>query len=291
LPKFQPDPISVFAPAKINLYLHITGKRADGFHLLDSLIVFADCGDQVAVAPADRLALTIDGPFGTTLSSGDDNLVITAARLLAEFSGIEPKAEITLTKNLPIASGIGGGSADAAAALKALTELWQISPSQEDLLNLAKKLGADVPVCLAGTPSFISGIGEIIIPAPALPGIWLVLVNPGEPVATPEVFAKRDGTFSNALPFDRSPATPAELATLLSDRHNDLTASATLVAPVIAEVLSALQASHGQLLSRLSGSGATCFALFDDESTAQDAAKSLRADHPMWWVQAAAMRT
>ena len=286
----MPDNISVFAPAKINLYLHVTGKSEDGFHLLDSLIVFADCGDQIVAAPADQLTFSIDGPFAGALSNGDDNLVIKAAHMLAELAGIEPLAKITLTKNLPIASGIGGGSADAAATLQALIELWRITLSQDELFTLAGQSGADVPVCLTGKPSFVSSIGEKIAPAAPLPKAWLVLVNPGEPVATPEVFAKRVGDFSAAQPFDVTPATPNELASILGERQNDLTTAATKVAPVISDVLSALRATSGQLLSRLSGSGATCFALFDDETAARNAATSLQADHPAWWVQAAAMR-
>jgi len=284
-----PESITVFAPAKINLYLHVTGQRDDGFHLLDSLIVFADFGDQVSVAPADQLTLSIDGPFATGLSNGDDNLVIQAAYLLADRAGIEAQAEITLTKNLPVASGIGGGSADAAATLQALTQLWQITLDQEELRGLAGKLGADVPVCLTDKPSFVSGIGEIITPAPSLPKTWLVLVNPGEMVSTPEVFALRDSDFTDTAPFDGSPTTPAELAAILSERNNDLRAPATLVAPVIAEVLAALGATDSQLLNRLSGSGATCFALFSDEIAAEEAAKFVQKDHPSWWVQAAAM--
>ncbi len=285
----MPELITVFAPAKINLYLHVTGQREDGFHLLDSLIVFADYGDQVTVAAAEELTLIIGGPFAAELSNDDDNLVIRAARLLAESAGIEPQAEITLTKNLPIASGIGGGSADAAATLQALSKLWRLSLAPAEMFALAGKLGADVPVCLAGTPSYISGIGEIITPAPPLPKTWLVLVNPGEPVSTPEVFAQRQGDFSNAMPFDASPATSAELAALLSERTNDLTEAATLIEPVIAEVIAALEATDAQLISRLSGSGATCFALFDTKIAAQEAAKSLKSDQPSWWVQAAAM--
>ena len=286
----MPDKISVFAPAKINLYLHVTGKSEDGFHLLDSLIVFADCGDQIVAALADQLTFSIDGPFAGALSSGDDNFVIKAAHMLAELAGIEPLAKITLTKNLPIASGIGGGSADAAATLQALIELWRITLSQDELFTLAGQLGADVPVCLTGRPSFVSSIGEKITPAAPLPKAWLALVNPGEPVATPEVFAKRVGDFSAAQSFDVTPATPNELASILGERQNDLTTAATKVAPVISDVLSALRATSGQLLSRLSGSGATCFALFDDETAARNAATSLQADHPAWWVQAAAMR-
>ena len=286
----SPKSVSVFAPAKINLYLHVTGKRADGFHLLDSLICFADYGDQITAQPADELSLTIDGPFSKGLSTGRDNLVLKTAVLLAALADIDAKAEILLTKNLPIASGIGGGSADAAAALHALAELWGISPTTEDLLSLAEKLGADVPVCVLGSPCFISSIGEVLTPAPALPSCWLVLVNPNAPVSTPEVFAKRNAAFSPAQPFDLAPASFEEFADLLSRRNNDLTPPALTIAPVIQDVLAALDAQPGQSLTRLSGSGATCFGLFPSEKAANSAATALEIAHPRWWVKSAALR-
>ncbi len=266
------------------------GKREDGFHLLDSLIAFADYGDSISAAEAGKLSLTIDGPFSAGLSTGSDNLVIQAAQMLADFAGIDAKAGITLTKNLPIASGIGGGSADAAATLHALAELWKISPSTQELLSLAEKLGSDVPVCMLGMPTFISGIGEVLKPAPALPECWLVLVNPNVPISTPEVFAKRTAAFSSALPFDAAPTSFEDFADQLRLRRNDLTPPALSVAPIIQEVLSELEAAPGQQLARLSGSGATCFGLFEDEKAARAAARALDAAHPQWWVKAAALR-
>jgi 4-diphosphocytidyl-2-C-methyl-D-erythritol kinase len=287
----SPSGITVFAPAKINLYLHITGKRDDGFHLLDSLVAFANYGDQIAVAPSDQLKLTIEGPFAEGLSAGADNLVLKAAHLLADFAGVEAKADITLTKNLPIASGIGGGSADAAATLHALTELWGISPSAADLIGVAGELGADVPVCVASVPTFMSGIGEILRPAPALPDCWLVLVNPNEEVSTPKVFAKRQGDFSSVPAFGAIPKNATELAAILATSRNDLTDSASQVAPVVGNVLAALEATKSQLLTRLSGSGATCFALYGTKEAAETAAKELQKSHPDWWIQPAALRS
>ena len=277
--------ISIFAPAKINLYLHITGKRDDGFHLLDSLVAFADYGDQISVKPAEHLTLTIKGPFSNGLSTGGDNLVLKAAYLLADFIGLKAKADITLSKNLPVASGIGGGSADAAATLLALAELWRISPSLQDLMGLAENLGSDVPVCLTRTPSFISGIGEKIAPAPALPDTWLVLVNPNTPVSTPEVFAQRKGDFSSPQPFNKKVKSAIEFANLLAGYQNSLTSAAIFNAAVIQDVLIVLEEVPGQLLTRLSGSGATCFSIFATKDEADSAAISLQMKYPHWWIK------
>ena len=291
MPGSPSNTVTAFAPAKINLYLQVTGRRDDGYHLLDSLIVFADIGDQISATSSDQLKLTIEGPFAKGLSSGDNNLVIRAANILAEFADIEPRANITLTKNLPVASGIGGGSADAAATLHALTELWQLTLSKQDLLALAQKLGSDVPVCVHGKPSFISGIGEIITPAPDLPEAWLVLVNPGIAISTPEVFAGRNGDFSKVSPFATPPPAYTEFAALLNERRNDLTVSAIAIAPEIQEALSALDTSPGQNLCRMCGSGATCFGLFEDEIMAQKAADDIQTAHPTWWIRAARLRS
>ena len=166
--------MSMPAPAKINLYLHVTGRRADGYHELDSLVVFADLGDTVTVAPDHGLRLTIDGPFASALPAGGDNLVLRAARALADAAGVEAKAAIGLTKRLPVAAGLGGGSADAAAALGALAALWGIEAGSEMLEDFARGLGADVPACLGGRPAFVGGIGEALSPAPPLPPAWVV---------------------------------------------------------------------------------------------------------------------
>ena len=235
-------PISVTAPAKINLTLHVSGKRADGYHLLDSLVVFAGVGDTISVAPADTISLSVTGPFASSLANEPDNLVLRAARLLAATHNVSAGAAITLEKNLPVASGIGGGSADAAATLKACQCLWYVDPNTIGDAGLAAKLGADVPVCLHGVPAFMSGIGEVIAPAPPLPPAWLVLVNPGLPLATKAVFGALNGRF--AQPMIRADfeglADAAALAVALKRYGNSLTVRALALLPAIGGVLKAL---------------------------------------------------
>jgi len=274
------------APAKVNLYLHVVGRRDDGYHLLDSLVVFADAGDVIRVRPDDRLSLTVEGPFADQVPSDDDNLVLRAARGLAEMADVSSGAAIVLDKRLPVAAGVGGGSADAAAALRALCDLWAVEPPPERLARLATDLGADVPACLAAVPAFLGGIGERLDPAPALPACFMVLVNPGVAVPTPPVFKARQGPFSTPARFNESPADAQAFAAALADRRNDLTDAAVGIAPPIAEVLAALAALPGTLLARMSGSGATCFGLFATKAEAERAAGSLRADHPGWWIRA-----
>jgi 4-diphosphocytidyl-2-C-methyl-D-erythritol kinase len=279
--------IRVTAPAKINLYLHVTGRRADGFHLLDSLVAFAGIGDTVAVRPASRLSLVIDGPLADRLPKGNQNLVLAAARLLAKATGTGDGAAIQLTKRLPVAAGLGGGSADAAAALRALAALWGLAEEGGVLGAIAETLGADVPVCLAGCASFVGGIGERITPAPVLPRAWLVLVNPGVALATPRVFAARAGRFAKAARFTESPAAAGGLAAVLVLRANGLTEAAVSLAPAVDETLAALAAEPAALLTRMSGSGTTCFALFAEAAEAEAAAARLTTAHPDWWVRAA----
>ena len=193
--------VSVFAPAKINLTLHVRGRRADGYHLLDSLVAFAGVGDWINVRRASVITLAITGPFTNGLNTSDgDNLVLRAAHYLATVTGRIEGARITLEKNLPIASGIGGGSADAAATLMALGQLWDENLAQISDADLAATLGADVPVCLRRTPTFMRGIGEDLTPAPDLPPTWLVLVNPGKPLATKDVFAALNGRYTDPAP-------------------------------------------------------------------------------------------
>ena len=288
----DPARLSIPAPAKINLYLHLTGKRSDGYHLLDSLIAFVGIHDRVLVAPADGLSLTIEGPFGDDLKGTQtDNLVLKAARRLADSAGTEAGADIRLDKRLPVASGIGGGSADAAAALTGLSELWGVARGGggvggPDLEKLAVDLGADVPVCLFGSAAFIDGIGEEIARSPALPPAWLVLVHPGVALSTPEVFAAREGGFSEPARFDDAPESAQALADILAGRGNDLTAAAIGLQPAIGDALKVLEAADECLLARMSGSGATCFGLFHDAGGAARAAAIMSQNHPQWWVQA-----
>lgn len=287
--------LSRLAPAKINLFLHVTGRRPAqgpqaGYHELESLVVFAqdaEACDRIAVAPAETLSLTIEGAQAAALTgTSDDNLVLRAAGQLQAMNG--KSAAITLTKTLPVASGIGGGSADAAATLHALRALWQIEVDDDTLSRMAAQLGADVPVCLFGRAAMMTGIGEQIVAQPALPPIWLVLANPGVALSTRDVFGALAGQFGPAMPLERRPDSAADLAILLRARRNDLEAPARFLAPEIDPVLAALKAQNGCLLARLSGSGATCFGLFAAKRDAEFAARNLSRAYPRWWTAATA---
>lgn len=277
--------IRVAAPAKINLFLHVGERRPDGFHELQSLIGFTEAGDQLEISPAAELSLAVTGPFAPSLPASGDNLVLKAARALRQQSHSPLGAAMVLNKNLPVSSGIGGGSADAAAALRGLDRLWGLNSSREQLLKLAAELGSDVPVCLLSKTCWVEGRGEILSQSPPLPRMPAVLVNPGVAVSTPAVFGllnARSGT-------GRSRPTKA-LETLwdvigyLGDAGNDLEAPACHLAPVIQEVLSAFDREPGCALAAMSGSGATCFALFHDPDFAGGAASRIAQDHPSWWV-------
>jgi len=284
--------LSIAAAAKINLYLHITGRRDDGFHLLDSLVAFASIHDTLSLTAAPDLSLEIDGPFADKLTAGPDNLVLQAARGLARICAFEGGAHVQLTKRLPVASGIGGGSSDAAATLKGLMQLWDVQPDEQALQALALELGADVPVCLNGRAAFMGGIGEKISQAGALPLCSLVLVNPGVAISTPAVFKARaqgQSGFSKPGRFDYAPEDVGELVSILQSRHNDLAQAAQGLCPEIGQVLAALDASQGALVARMSGSGATCFALFADPGDAAQATLDLARKHPEWWVRAGSL--
>ncbi len=279
------------APAKINLYLHITDRRDDGYHRLDSLVAFAGVHDAITIAPADHLELRIDGPCAGPLKGERDNLVLQAARGLAQIAGIEAKAAIGLTKRLPVASGMGGGSADAAAAIRGLCQLWNLNPAADEVADLAFGLGADVPVCLYGKAAFVGGIGEDISPAPALPACSIVLVNDGNSLSTPAVFTARSGAFSGPGRFNYAPADAAELAAILASRRNDLSAPAQRLNPAIQSVLAAIEATDKVLLTRMTGSGATCFGLYGAPGQAAAAALALGKAHPDWWIKAASLES
>jgi len=280
------DAIAQPAPAKLNLYLHVTGRRPDGYHLLDSLIAFAGVCDVVEAAPADDLSLAVVGPFAAALPAADENLALKAARALKQAAGVEAGARIRLDKRLPVAAGIGGGSADAAATLGALVRLWGVDTRAVDLGAVALSLGADVPACAKGYAAFVGGIGEQIARAPALPAAWLVLVNPGTALKTAAVFEARGGEFGRPARFDESPATARVLAELLRTRDNQLTQAAVGLLPEIGEALAAIAAADGVLLARMSGSGATCFGLFAEAGQAAGAAALIGRDRPGWWVRA-----
>lgn len=273
-------PVAEIARAKVNLALHVTGRRADGLHLLDSVVVFPELGDRLEGEIACGLSLGLAGPFAAGLGAGADNLVLRAASLLRPPGR---GAALRLTKALPVAAGLGGGSADAAAALRLLARLWNVGmPSPDRLVAL----GADVPVCLAARSARMRGVGERVTPL-ALPAFWLALVNPGVPVATAAAFAtlvRRDNA-----PMPDPPAFPAaaDLFAWLGARRNDLEAPARILAPPVADALAALAAQPGCALARMSGSGATCFGLFDAERPALAAASAIRTARPRWWATAA----
>nr|WP_230975433.1 4-(cytidine 5'-diphospho)-2-C-methyl-D-erythritol kinase [Acetobacter garciniae] len=279
------------APAKINLYLHVTGRRPDGYHLLDSLVVFAQAGDVLRYEPGpEPLHLELKGRFGQVLghaAAGPDNLVMKAAAALRGLAG--PGADVrggrlVLEKNLPVASGIGGGSADAAAALRLLDRAWRIDAPQAALLAEAEKLGADVPVCLLSQTIRMEGIGETLSPAPALPDCGMVLVNCGQGVSTPDVFRRREGGFVPRADLPESWANAQAMAETLQALENSLEAPARALCPLISTALADIAGQPDCLIARMSGSGATCFGLFPSAEAASQAADRLADAHNAWWV-------
>jgi 4-diphosphocytidyl-2-C-methyl-D-erythritol kinase len=277
------------APAKVNLDLRITRRRPDGYHELDSVVAFTAWADQLTFTPHRRLALELSGPFAAALDPRTGNLALRAARRLAEHAGCPPHVRIALDKRIPIAAGLGGGSADAAATLRGLSRLWRLGVADADLLALALELGADVPVCLSSRPARMRGIGERIEPI-ELPALDLVLANPNHAVSTAQVFAALEPIAPAAGPDAAIPTVRADLLDWLRRRGNDLEAPARSVAPVIGEVLATLGAQPSCRLARMSGSGATCFGAFDDPEAAARAARALRRARPSWWVISTATR-
>ncbi|SCA55662.1 4-diphosphocytidyl-2-C-methyl-D-erythritol kinase [Candidatus Terasakiella magnetica] len=270
--------------AKVNLYLHVCGRRDNGYHELDSLIVFAQTGDILSFEEAEDITLEVSGPMAPFLDGEPaDNLVLKAAHGLRALSGLEKGARITLDKRLPVAAGIGGGSGDGAAALKGLCELWQIFPDPMGLEELALSLGADVPICMKAHANHVAGIGEKITPLPPLPDCWMVLVNPMVAVSTPAVFKARTAEFSPAAPMGGEYGFEGFIEAL-KERQNDLMAPAMEIAPEIKPVLEAISAQPACRLSRMSGSGATCFGLFEHEEAAKEALDQLKSIQPSWWV-------
>ncbi len=271
--------ITEFAPAKINLALHVLGRRLDGYHELDSVVAFADVGDVLTLSPADVTTLSVDGPFAAGVPASDDNLVLKAHAALRRLGNI-PAVKMQLTKNLPVASGIGGGSADAAAALRGLMRVAGLRFDAETIQEMALSLGADVPVCLHGKACRMQGLGEIITPLEHLPAPAILLVNPLQACGTKDVF--------RAMGLERGDAAGTAL-----DMHrptmwrNDMAVSAQIVRPVIREVLNALVTLPNARDVRMSGSGATCFALYDHYEQAVIAANQLQGQYPAWWTSAA----
>jgi 4-diphosphocytidyl-2-C-methyl-D-erythritol kinase len=280
--------IREFAPAKINLYLHITGRRTDGYHVLDSLTAFAGVGDEIRLEAAPRFDFIIDGPQADLLKNQDieSNLAVRAARALAERTGNLLDVRLTLIKNLPVASGVGGGASDAAAALRALAFHWDIAPDDPRLFEIAALCGQDdVPVCLRAESSYITAEGPKT--GPELPYTNIVLVNPGKALSTATVYKaykESPAAFSGTAQFKDIPRDTGELTAMLKARSNDLAAPALALMSEISAVLRALEASDHCLLARMSGSGATCFGIFPDRDSARKTAADILAAHPDWWV-------
>lgn len=284
------EPAIEAAPAKINLALHVTGRRPDGFHNLESLVVFAGVGDELEAEPASSDSLRIVGPFASALRNADGNLVTRAVTAFREaWPGSVPDGlKLTLHKNLPIAAGLGGGSADAAAALRLLVEMSEIAIPHGELAALALTLGADVPACLLSRPAEIRGVGEIVTPLRQFPACHVVLVNPLVPVITADVFRRLEQRSNPGLPEIADPLMrPAQLGIWLAETRNDLEAPAIELVPQIAELIAGLGAVDGCILARMSGSGATVFGLFGSGARAHQAAHDLRIKWPDYWVAAA----
>lgn len=278
------------APAKVNLGLRVTGKRSDGYHLLDSIVLFANIGDVIAIRPsgAETSSLCLRGRFANALNpEAADNLVLQAANAFRRMFG-GPAHDIILWKHLPIAAGIGGGSADAAAVLRLLMRGTDIP--EHTIMELALTLGADMPMCLASAPVRIGGIGEEIAFLGGIPSVHAVLCNPGVACSTPAVFKARTGGFSDPAHVPDTVLNTAQLANMAQTFGNDLTAPAIQCAPEISQCLEALAAADGVLAHGMSGSGATCFALFESAQTARHAARSIADAEPKWWVRQARLK-
>lgn len=282
------------ASAKINLYLHVGGVRSDGLHDLASLFVFAECGDDICAAPSDALTLDIKGPFAGALGGAAlaDNLVYRAAVALRAQAGVRQGARLTLVKNLPVAAGLGGGSADAAATLRALMRLWSVDLSRDELHRLAFALGADVPACLDRAPVHVTGAGERLARADALAPVAVCLVNPMIPLSTGRVFGAFDALPSKPLIpalARRHARTLTGLADLLAETRNDLESPARRLVPAIGSVIDQLNQCHGSLGARMSGSGASVFSLFSSLEAAKRAQRVARMRG--WWSASAMLHT
>jgi 4-diphosphocytidyl-2-C-methyl-D-erythritol kinase len=282
--------------AKVNLTLRVMGRRTDGYHDLESVVAFADCADRLTLTPGPELSLQTVGPLASACGELSDNLVLKAARLLKEVVPGLKAGSFVLEKVLPVAAGIGGGSADAAAALRLLARLNNLSLEDQRLQDVALRVGADVPVCLASRACDMTGVGDKLLPLspPTMPA---VLVNPRVPVATKDVFAAlglRQGellvgatdVMMQAASWPDEGGSLEEWVEALAAGTNDLEEPATRIQPVIGEVVAALNATNGAWLARMSGSGATCFAIYENTADAGRAADKIRKEHPSWWVHA-----
>ena len=284
--------LSILAPAKINLFLHITGRRDDGLHLLNSLVAFTDIGDEVKIEPAKGFDFVVKGPFAGNFATSEQskyadsqNIVVKAAHALAHLAGQKLDYQITLTKNLPLASGIGGGSSDAAACIWGLMKIWSIAPQAPFLDDLLLALGADVPVCFQCHSASVSGIGEVITPMRQFPECPIVLVHPGVSCSTAEIFKSFERTQASVLEMPEGFDDIYQLCEFLKLADNHLYDAALQQLPILSDVIRSLNKTDNVLISRMSGSGATCFGLYEREEQAQAAAERIAIEHPGWWVQ------
>lgn len=279
--------LTVNAPAKINLYLHITGKRSNGYHLLDSLCVFTDIADRITLKSADDLSLTITGPFAHTIAHENPctNLAWRAAQGLSEASGRHPGVAITLEKNIPPGAGLGGGSSDAAATVKGLEQLWNTRLTDDAREHLLQSLGSDVSACYEAVPLVMRGVGDIILPAPGLPDLPLVVVYPDKPSSTPAAYKNYTGPFSAEVALPSSFKDVREAAAFIGRQKNDLRAPAIMNVPEIESALDSLSAQDGILLPQMSGSGSACFGIFETAAHAERAATAISSSYPRWWVR------
>lgn len=278
----------LFAPAKLNLYLHVTGRRPDGFHLLDSAVVFVNVGDELELEAADELTLEVKGECSIALAheKPDNNLVFKAAKLLQEHYGVKQGAHMQLYKKLPVGSGIGGGSSDAAAALRGLVKLWDIDATESDLHDIARRLGSDVPACLRARTLRMEGAGDQI--TPLQDAQWpehFLLVNPMLPVLTADVYRALAGRFTPSGTVNWDALDNSSLLLQLQRHRNDLAAPAQELCPAITQVLQVIEQQGGCLLARMSGSGATCFGIFETAAQAQHGERLLRSQQPRWWIK------
>ncbi len=281
------DAVMCLAPAKINLALHVTGRRVDGYHELDTLAVFADCGERIAASPADRLTLAVAGPFAADAPAGRANLVVKAAQALLTAAGVKAGAAIRLEKHLPAGAGLGGGSADAAATLRALNRLFRAGFDEPKLAALGAELGADIAMCVHARALRARGIGEVIEPLSNIPPLPLVLVWPAKPVATASVFKRLKNVINAPLPgLPDKLATSEAVVAYLAKTRNDLQPVAIEVEPVIGDALDAIAATDQCLLARMSGSGSACFGIYPDMAAANAARQAICATHRQWWIRA-----
>ena len=284
--------LTIFAPAKINLYLHITGRLDNGYHNLDSLVAFANIGDQIEIENANNFEFLVKGYYAETFnnkeldsSPNSSNLLVQAVWNLSQAAQKIPDIRATLTKNLPIASGIGGGSSDAAAIIRGLLEWWNLSPQAHYLPELMTNLGADVPVCFHCKPSHIQGIGDILNPAPRMNKIPIILVNPNKACSTADIFRHHKEPFKEPQSLPENLMNFDTLISFLKHQDNDLLNAALVLVPEITNIINSLNAQKGCAIAHMSGSGATCFALFKHKADAEQAAKTLASKNPNWWVK------